>query len=252
MSQNTSCLNCDEPVFQKFCPNCGQKTNTHRITLKHFFLHDIVHGVWHMEKGILFTLKEALLQPGKAALDYISGKRIRYYNVFYLILLFVGLTILVENLNNFLYEKYPYPYSDASIDNESLVVLNFLSEHLKLFMALAIPVFAFNSYCLFRKKKLYYSEHLILFGMLYLGVIVINLIGYLLNLSEYVEPLTFIRTISEFLAPILTAIYLFNGLYGAFGKDYKLSSFIFRVLLYLILIIIEMRLLGTILKAVLN
>lgn len=79
-------MNCSEPVSKKFCPNCGQKTDTHRITFKHFILHDILHGVWHFERGILFTLKEAIIRPGNAALDYISGKRVRYYNVFYLIL----------------------------------------------------------------------------------------------------------------------------------------------------------------------
>ena len=44
--------------------------------MKHFVMHDLLHGVWHLEKGILFTLKETIIRPGQAALDYIKGKRV--------------------------------------------------------------------------------------------------------------------------------------------------------------------------------
>ena len=85
-----NCLNCEKEVTDKYCSGCGQKTDTHRISFKNFILHDILHGTFHIEKGILFTAKEALLRPGKAALDYIEGKRIKYYNVFYLVLITIG------------------------------------------------------------------------------------------------------------------------------------------------------------------
>ena len=91
--EHTYCLNCNFDVDNKFCPSCGQKTDTHRIVMKHFVMHDLLHGVWHLEKGILFTLKETIIRPGQAALDYINGKRVRYYNVFYLALLVIGLNI---------------------------------------------------------------------------------------------------------------------------------------------------------------
>ena len=74
MDQNY-CLNCADQISKNFCANCGQKTDTHRIKIKHFLFHDLLHGVWHLEKGILFTIKEAFVRPGQAALDYIGGKR---------------------------------------------------------------------------------------------------------------------------------------------------------------------------------
>ena len=45
-----------------------------------------------------------MLRPGQAALDYISGKRVKYYNVFYLSLLVLAVNILLLHLskeNNF-------------------------------------------------------------------------------------------------------------------------------------------------------
>lgn len=85
-----NCLNCDTPLGGKFCYECGQKSDTHRITARHFIFHDLVHGVWHLDKGLLFTLKETFTRPGYAAMDYINGKRVRYYNIFYLMILVLG------------------------------------------------------------------------------------------------------------------------------------------------------------------
>jgi hypothetical protein len=149
MSQTTNCLNCNENLIGKFCYNCGQKSDTHRITLKHFLFHDVLHGVWHIEKGIIFTIKEAILRPGKAALDYIGGKRIRYYNVFYLILLVIGLGLFIDS--TYLYTKQNYvSYVVEPTEPESeTIVLNFIAKYAKLFLLLAIPVFSLNSYLLF-------------------------------------------------------------------------------------------------------
>ncbi len=92
-----NCLNCDKKIVDKFCSGCGQKTDTHRITFKNFIFHDVVHGTFHFDKGMLFTAKQALIRPGKAALDYIAGKRKPYYNVFYLILITIGLILFLRH-----------------------------------------------------------------------------------------------------------------------------------------------------------
>ncbi|MFY0481356.1 DUF3667 domain-containing protein [Flavobacterium sp. PLA-1-15] len=238
------CLNCNTPVDNKFCPNCGQKTDTHRITLKHFLFHDIVHGVWHMEKGILFTLKQALIRPGKASLEYIEGKRIRYYNVFYLILLLTALGIFIDNIYATAFENYvsyiePIPSSATS---------DFLTKYVKFFLLLAIPVYALNSFVLFNKKKLLYSEHLIIFGMHFLGIIVITQFQSLIVFTEFVESLSFIADWSNAYITLLLLVYIINGLYGAFGKDYKLYNFIIRIIIYIGVCLLEFRLLSLIIK----
>ncbi|RYD58971.1 MAG: DUF3667 domain-containing protein [Sphingobacteriales bacterium] len=89
-----ACLNCGAVLISKYCHECGQKSDTHRITMSHLVKHDLVHGLWHFDKGLLYTLKESFLRPGHMAMDYISGKRIKYYNVFYLILIVIGINAL--------------------------------------------------------------------------------------------------------------------------------------------------------------
>src|SRR5690606_35565277 len=97
---NKNCLNCGKELTDKFCSGCGQKADTHRISFKNFIFHDVLHGTFHIEKGILFTAKQALIRPGKAALDYIAGKRKSYYNVFLLILMVFGLTLFFKHFYN--------------------------------------------------------------------------------------------------------------------------------------------------------
>lgn len=42
--QQTNCLNCETylQINQKFCPQCGQKTNIHRLSF-HEVSHEAVH-----------------------------------------------------------------------------------------------------------------------------------------------------------------------------------------------------------------
>lgn len=251
MSQNYLCLNCEKPTSGNFCNHCGQKTDTHRVTFKHFIFHDLLHGVWHIEKEILFTLKEAITRPGNAALDYIKGKRIRYYNVFYLILLLIGLGVFIENIYLSSSLKYTSYLDNSFKEEEGSVVIDFIGRYVKFFLALAVPVFALNSYWLFNRKKLFYSEHLIIFGMFYLGIIFFTLIGNLLDFSEFVEPLAFISKWTNTLLPIILIVYLIKGFYNAFGSDYSKINCFLRIVLYIALIVVELRILGQLLKAIL-
>jgi hypothetical protein len=98
--ENKNCLNCGNELNDRYCSHCGQKSDTHRISFKNFIFHDLLHGTFHIEKGIIFTAKQALLRPGKAALDYISGKRKPYYNVFLLVILTIGLLIFLRHFYN--------------------------------------------------------------------------------------------------------------------------------------------------------
>src|SRR4051812_15937136 len=52
------CLNCGYEVINNFCSNCGQSTATHRLSIGHFVVHDLIHSIWHVDRGIFFTLKE--------------------------------------------------------------------------------------------------------------------------------------------------------------------------------------------------
>lgn len=75
--QAGNCASCDRAIdgaLQKFCPACGQPTPAHRIDW-HFLGHELEHSVLHMDRGILYSLKELMLRPGHLMRDYINGRR---------------------------------------------------------------------------------------------------------------------------------------------------------------------------------
>jgi hypothetical protein len=74
-----TCKNCSNTYEGNFCPNCGQSTHTHRITLGHFF-HEFFHAFTHADKGIILLAKELIIRPGHVAREYLDGKRKKYFN----------------------------------------------------------------------------------------------------------------------------------------------------------------------------
>lgn len=236
MSHSAVCLNCENPASEKFCSNCGQKTDTHRITFKHFIFHDILHGIWHFERGILFTIKEAFKRPGQAAADYISGKRIKYYNVFYLNLLLIGFNIY---LSHFLEKFDTEVNNDISNTTAKLKFQDFLSDYSKILIFCLIPFFAFNGYLLFKKAKYNLSEHFITSGIVVLGIICITTVGNLFYVFDYTENFQILSKLSDVITPTLIVIYIFYAYYDAFRKVYSRKNLILRNILFLSLILAE-------------
>ncbi|WP_162126091.1 DUF3667 domain-containing protein [Flavobacterium phycosphaerae] len=243
MSHSKTCLNCERPTIENFCSFCGQKTDTHKITFKHFFFHDIIHGVWHFEKGIWFTLKAALFRPGKAALDYISGKRIRYYNVFYLILLLIGLNIFINHIQDQLSHYYFNINPEPETDTAGKKVDDFLSNNSKLILFSFIPLFAINSFMLFRRKKLNFSEHFIISGMMFLGIMTIVTLTSLFYFTDYMNYTDFISPMFNIITPALILIYLIINYYKTFAETYTIFQNSIRVFSFITLLLLEVALL---------
>lgn len=236
-----NCLNCEKELTDKYCSGCGQKADTHRISLKHFVLHDVLHGTFHIEKGMLFTAKQALIRPGKAALDYISGKRIRYYNVFYLILICIGIMLFTRHIGDLFYDNSGEIIADKVYPNEASERLDKLfSQKLKFILFLFVPFGALNSFILFRRKKLNFSEHSILSGIVLLGIL---LLGIFTNL--YFPINNFFNLSGNVASMVITIVivsYVGFAYVNAFGSDYSALGIAYRILLFYAFICLEVML----------
>ncbi|UOG73600.1 DUF3667 domain-containing protein [Hymenobacter tibetensis] len=91
----TACLNCNTLVSDRFCGHCGQDAHhTHRLTLKDM-PHDILHSIWHVDKGILYTLKTMVFRPGPTIRAYLAGKRVDHFRPLSLLFLITGVYALL-------------------------------------------------------------------------------------------------------------------------------------------------------------
>lgn len=234
------CLNCELAVSENYCPNCGQKTNTHAITLKHFLFHDIIHGVWHLEKGILLTIKETFTRPGQAALDYINGKRVKYYNVFYLILMLIGFNILTVH-----YHHEINPSSVLKNADSGLKFMNFLSDNVKIVLLGFVPLLALNAFLIFRKLKLNLAEHFIISGINLLGTLVVCLFFNLLFLLDTFKEIKNFSRVLKLICFFLILIFPIWTYYNATRKSYSILGFTWRILIFYLLLFIEITIILT-------
>lgn len=228
------CLNCEQLVTGNYCQNCGQKTDTHPITLKHFLFHDIIHGVWHLEKGILLTIKETFSRPGQAALDYINGKRVKYYNVFYLILMLIGLNILTVH-----YRHEIDPSSAAKNVGSGLKFLTFLAGNVKIVLLGFVPLFAINAFLIFRRLKLSLVEHFIIGGINLLGTLVLCLLLNLLSLLDTFLGIEYVADILKFICFFLILLFPVWTYFNTTKKKYSIMGFTWRILTFYMFTIIE-------------
>lgn len=155
---NHTCLNCNQPVTTNYCGSCGQKSSTHRYSLRHFIEHDLIHGVWHVDRGILYTIKELFTRPGNSVREYILGKRANYFNVITLLLLTATISSILSHYSNL---EYSVLVSDT-IKDKMVSIQELMTSYLKIFLLLMIPFNAIFSYIWFRKAGFNYSEHLVL------------------------------------------------------------------------------------------
>jgi hypothetical protein len=70
-----NCKNCNTKINSKFCPDCGQPASLKRIDGK-YIIHEIEH-VLHFERGILYTIRELIINPGQNIRNYLTENRSR-------------------------------------------------------------------------------------------------------------------------------------------------------------------------------
>lgn len=150
------CKNCDTEVNSKFCPNCGQPTIIKRID-GHYIIHEIEH-VLHFERGILFTIKELLINPGQNIKSYLTENRSRLVKP----IIFIIITSLIYTLFiHFFHIEDQYVKFEGGI-NTAQKIFKWIQEHygyanimLGIFIALWIKLF-------FKKYNFNFYEILIL------------------------------------------------------------------------------------------
>lgn len=230
-----TCLNCDTKLQGSYCHSCGQKSSTHRITFAKFIEHDLIHGIFHLDKGILHTLKSLLFGPGYTAKNFIKGKRVMHYNIFALFIIIIALKTLIDlqSTPGGLFE------SDIATHKAADETLNHtISHYYKLFYLLCIPLISTFSYLLFRRLQYNFTEHVVLNCFLMAGGFFYSLLFSLLEWATGNHNLQAYGFIFMFFYLLIGYYQCTRGLYAFWGYLWRALSVNLLFLLCLILIII--------------
>lgn len=153
-----NCLNCNEPSAYNYCQNCGQKSSTHRYSLKHFLEHDVIHGVWHVDKGVLFTIKELFTRPGHSVREYVQGKRVRFFNFISLLLIILAASAFAAHYNHIKLTDLMPQASKATMTS----LEEFTTKYPKIVLVITIPIYSLFSFIWFKRAGLNFTEHIVL------------------------------------------------------------------------------------------
>ncbi|SES29873.1 DUF3667 domain-containing protein [Pedobacter rhizosphaerae] len=218
-----NCLNCNQAITTNFCGNCGQKSSTHRYSLKHFIEHDFIHGVWHIDKGILYTIKALFTRPGHSVREYVLGKRAGYFNFITLLLLLVALAGVIAH-----YSQLNIADLMPEASKKTMTSLQrFTTNYPRIFLLITIPIYALFSYCWFSKAKFNYSEHLVLNSYKTAAELIIGICFTIITIFyTNVSVLTIIYFAGINLITIAYTVWLYHQFFSQSG--YSKKSLLFR------------------------
>ena len=165
----TTCNNCNKKFIGHYCNYCGQSADTHDINYSYLW-HEIQHGLFHVDKGMIYTTKELFTRPGHTIKEYISGKRVKHFKPVAYVLI---LSTIYALSAHFLKVKAAFDVISLNLtsdkkekSNEMVHIINnsvtWFKEHYAYSTLLLLPIISFSSYLAFRKSDYNYLKHLIL------------------------------------------------------------------------------------------
>lgn len=155
-----TCKNCNHIYTGHYCSNCGQTAETHRLNF-HFLWHEIQHGLFHFDQGILYSAKQLFTRPGHSIREFIEGKRAKHFKP-------ISLVIVLATLYGLLYHYFHISFVVESTPNSSetgIDVVKFnewTGTHYAWATLLTIPLFTIGTSIAFRKQGYNLVEFFIL------------------------------------------------------------------------------------------
>lgn len=160
-----ACKNCETDFEGKYCPNCGQKAKTRRITTAHV-LDDLRQAVVHFDKGFLFTIMELTRRPGHAVRDFIEGKRANLMKPVKFTVWASALSFLVFHLVGLDDQMMEIMRAGNPDFAKTEKLSRFFFEHTTLMMLAMIPTLALFSWAMLRRHAYNYAEHFVAMAFL--------------------------------------------------------------------------------------
>jgi hypothetical protein len=209
--------------------------HTHKIDT-HYLWHEIQHGIFHVDAGILYTLKELFTRPGATIREFLEGKRVKHFKP-------VALVFLLGTLYGILFHYFHIdPYFDDT-KNDLLTKINtWLNSHYALVTLLTIPLSSFASFTFFKKSGYNYIEH---------GIVNLFLSSQKIILAFVLLPLMYIYSgtkeilniiILNIILDLILTLWVYNSFfitYKSFNRIIRaIFSYIFSYILMIIVAVI--------------
>ena len=160
--------------------------------------HDLGHAFTHADKGFFYTIRQMTLNPGRVTREYIAGRRKKYFNPFSFLVIIIGIQIIT----NAVFMPYDQDFGQrgtcsanmpkkyAAMMERGRKYTEFINKRANIVVMISTPFLALVLWLLFKRKNLYYAEHLtaIAFVNGYLQLLTIVVFSPLLYLTKNTGP----------------------------------------------------------------
>lgn len=228
-----TCKRCDAQIDgnQNYCGYCGTSIQVKRLEWK--FIFEEIQQIFNFEKGILFTIREMTIRPGKAVREFLGGERQRLVKpIFFLFALSVVYTLIIEWFDVVVYTRFE-PEMQQLNEIMRLITSNFGYMNIVLCFLLS-----FWSKLLFRKQIFNLVERFVFFcyttGIVMFMLTFISLVCIIMKINNDTNNL--IGTLTTTIYYIWTMVIFFHG------KKFSLliKALLTMIFSYLTIIIVAM------------
>ncbi len=239
----TNCKNCQQPIESyNFCPDCGAKKITKRITFKNLIL-DFVDRFLNLDNSFFRTFIHLFTKPEEVIDGYIHGLRKRYINAFG----YFAISVTITGFYGFIVKDRIFELTNTAMGSllseealeSQMSSLDMTFQYQSILSFILIPILALLSRLVFLNYKKYnLTEHFVIYLYAYshiVGVTALLQIPITFLIDNY-----FIMTFSPFIVYFLYVGYVLKRLYDINLKKILLKTLLFLTLLlgsYLLLII---------------
>ena len=231
------CKNCGYEINNfTYCPNCGAKKITKRITFKNL-TQEFSDRFLNLDNSVIRTFVHLFSKPKDVIDGFINGLRKRYVNVFS----YFAISLTIASLYTFILRKYKNDiFSKVMVSEAQMEVSKVASdisfEYQSIISFLTIPVLALVSRLVFFNYKKYnLTEHLVIHLYAYSHItMVISFITLPILLTA--ENL-YIMLWVQFPTSIIYIAYVLKKLYDLSWKKIILKTLLFLVIMTILFII---------------
>ena len=68
------CVGCGAVVSGRYCADCGERTEPHDYSMKHF-IEEVIETTAHVDGRVFASFRSLLARPGQLATDFLAGRR---------------------------------------------------------------------------------------------------------------------------------------------------------------------------------
>lgn len=233
MAEN--CQNCNEVINGSFCSSCGQKKYK-RIDKKYIW-DEIQYTVLHTNKGLLYSIKSVLKNPGKTAKEFIDGNRVNHYKPILLVFVLSGLSTFLSFKVLNLKEIMTGYFTKQNLNSDLMVdIFSSFSSYNAILMLVSLPLFAITTKIAFSNWKHNFYEHIVMNAYIlsfYTLISMIFVYPFMFMFRHSPDIFFRITQYSAILVPLIL-VWFFKGFY----HDKPLKTIIIKVFLSLIFALI--------------